>query len=190
MFVLRGAGYPIRLASLRHQVVDGADDENHGNRRLEDGDIAERTEVRDVRQRAHWRIARRPGPHEVEEHTAAPHQCQDVDHQSPAAQLERRAFGGPAPATGDQDRDVSQQVGEVNHPGGGDCHQPGPRGATFASAVAATYLWTSPGMARIGEERMIVASMSAPMTAATTALHASLLGFLVSSARVLAVMNA
>ena len=62
-------------------------------------------------------------------------------------------------------------------------------GATFAAAVFATYLSTSPGIAMIVEYRKIAPMMNAPMTAARTARGASRRGFLVSSARVLAVSN-
>src|SRR5207244_10094859 len=56
----------------------------------------------------------------VNEHPAAPGERQDVDRQAPAAERERRLRPRPAAQAGPEQREVPDQVAQVDHPGRGD----------------------------------------------------------------------
>src|SRR5216683_1043145 len=115
-----GAYHLVSLAPLGDEVVDGADHNDHDDGRLEDRDVADGSQVGNVRQGSQIRIAGRPRPQEVDQHASPPDQAKDIDDHAPAAELEGGALGRPPLGARDQDRDVAEKVGEVDHPGRGD----------------------------------------------------------------------
>src|SRR5689334_13498415 len=123
----RGRGR--RRVSLGEEPVDEAHDDDQGKRELVDRDVGEETRDGDVWQGAQrWVLAtdrRVARPQEVDLHRYAPGETKDVDDQSPAAELERCVVLWPALEPGQQDGDVAEDVGQVDHPGRADGDQAG-----------------------------------------------------------------
>src|SRR5437762_9901380 len=103
-----GRGARVSCSALCDGPVDDADDQDHRKRRLEERETSDWSKVGEVRQAAYRRVlvADREvsRPQEVDLHRDAPDQPEDVDDQSPLAELERRRLLWPTVASCRQDR--------------------------------------------------------------------------------------
>src|ERR1700745_3396119 len=113
-----------RRAALSDGPVNQPYEDDDPEGELVNRDIAQESRDRDVRQSAQrWvltadrSVAR---PQEVDLHGDAPDKAKDVEGNAPAAQLERRGLLRPAPEPGAKNREVAQDVREVDHPGRAD----------------------------------------------------------------------
>ena len=118
---LRLVGGAHRRRDLRaaRAVVDGAEDQDRAEHRPQDRDLVEEVdaEVEHPVGLLGLRVRRHAVPHEVDQHRAAPHEREDVDEHPPAAERERHlaALEEAAPPRL-QDRQVGEDVGQVDHP--------------------------------------------------------------------------
>src|SRR5579885_3324080 len=109
------------------EPVDSPGDEEDEQGKLEDGNLPENVEHRNVRPVGVYRVQRRIGidvaqaaePEEVDNHQAAVEQSQDVDDHSPAAQFEGRLRSRPAFQARVQGSDVVHKVGHIDQTGRG-----------------------------------------------------------------------
>src|SRR5205814_5492120 len=88
-------------------------------------------QIGQVRQGADWRVLvadrQIPWPEEVDLHRNAPDESEDVDPQSPLAELEGRGPLRPTLQPREQNREVAEDGGEVEHAGRADRNEARPR---------------------------------------------------------------